>query len=327
MPVFFKYAALIALLTICLLVSLMTGEYFVSPSELLNVFTGNADDLISGIIMNLRLPRIGAAFLAGSALAVSGTVFQSVLKNPLADPYIVGVSGGAALGAAIGIVFTPNGLAPGLLAFAGGLAAVSFVEIFSRRYAYGSAALILTGISVSFVVSSAVMLLFCFAKSEDVHRALMWLMGDLSIARYDFLPYGFIVCLILFFIIIFHHRHCDIISLGSDFSRSSGVTVRNVRLLFWAASLLAAVSVAIVGVIGFVGLIVPHILRYIFGSGHLRLLPLSIVTGGMFLVCCDALGRSVISPYEIPVGVITGFCGGMFFLVYMLSGRGREVLQ
>ena len=326
MKTMIKYTALILILFGLLLISLMAGERFIMPADLLAVFFGDADSLTYGIVLNLRLPRIGAALLAGAALSVSGAVFQSVLKNPLADPYIVGVSGGAALGASVGIIFSSAGIAPELLAFLGCLAAVSFVEMLSRRYAYGSAALILTGISISFVLSAAVMLLFCFARSDEVHRALMWLMGDLSIARYASLPYGVVICVLLFGIILFHHRHCDIISFGSEFSQSSGVTRGNVRTLFWAAAMLAAVSVSIVGVIGFVGLIVPHVMRYIFGPNHIRLLPLSMITGGIFLVCCDALGRSTVSPYEVPVGVITSFCGGIFFLVYMLSGKGREVI-
>ncbi|MCL1910657.1 MAG: iron ABC transporter permease [Leptospirales bacterium] len=318
-----KYISLFLFLGLLTLVSLMAGGRFIPLTELLPVFFGQPDSLTESIVLNLRLPRIGAAFIAGAALSVSGAVFQSVLRNPLADPYILGVSGGAALGAAAGIIILPFGVAPEILAFAGSIMSVFFIEMFSRRYGYGSPSLILSGISMSFVISSAVMLLFCFAKPDEVHKALMWLMGDLSIARYSLLGRAFAACLFLILIIFLNHKSCDIISFGKDFSLSTGVSENRVRFLFIAASLLAAVSVLLAGVIGFAGLIVPHLFRYIFGANHVRLIPLSAVGGGVFLMLCDALGRSLVSPYEIPAGVITCFFGGIFFLAYMFALRRR----
>ena len=318
-----KYILLFLLLGLFTFVSLAAGERFISPVELLSVFFGQPDSLTESIVLNLRLPRIGAAFISGAALSVSGVVFQSALRNPLADPYILGISGGAALGTVAGVIFLPFGVAPEILAFAGSIASVFFVEMFSRRYGYGSPSLILAGISMSFVVSSAVMLLFCFAKADEVHKALMWLMGDFSIARYSFLGRGFAACFFLISVIFLNHKSCDIISFGKDFSLSTGVSQNKVRFLFITASLLAAVSVLLAGVIGFVGLIVPHLFRYVFGANHIRLIPFSAMGGGIFLMLCDALGRSFVSPYEIPAGIITCFFGGIFFLVYMFTLRRR----
>lgn len=321
-----KYVLLFLLLPLFALITLMAGERFIPPAGILAALTGNAPEPAGAIVMSLRLPRAAAAFLAGASLSVSGAVFQSVLRNPLADPYILGVSGGAALGAAAGIILAPAGFTPELLAFLGSIISVFFVEMLSRRCGYGSPSLILAGISMSFVISSAVMLLFCFAKADDVHRALMWLMGDLSMARYSFLLPGFAACAFLTGVIFFNHKSCDIISFGRDFSISTGVSGAKLRLIFIAASLLAAVSVSVAGVIGFVGLIVPHVFRYIFGANHISLIPLSALGGGVFLMLCDALGRSAVSPYEIPAGVITCFCGGIFFLVYMIVIRRRDIL-
>ena len=318
-----KYILLFLLLVLFVFISLMAGEHFISPGELLSVFFGQADSLTESIVLNLRLPRIGTAFIAGAALSVSGAVFQSVLKNPLADPYILGISGGAALGTAAGLILLPFGLAPEILAFAGSLLSVLFVEMFSRRYGYGSPSLILAGISMSFVVSSAVMLLFCLARADEVHKALMWLMGDLSIARYSILGRGSAACLFFVLIIFLNHKSCDIISFGRDFSLSTGVSENRVRFLFITASLLAAVSVLLAGIIGFVGLIVPHLFRYAFGAKHISLIPLSAIGGGIFLILCDTLGRSLVSPYEIPAGVITCFFGGIFFLAYLFAYRRR----
>ena len=316
-----KYILLFLLLGALTFVLLMTGERFIPLTEFLQVFFGQPDPLTKSIVLNIRLPRIEAAFISGAALSVSGVVFQSVLRNPLADPYILGISGGAALGTAVGIIVLPFGVAPEILAFAGSVVSVFFVEIFSRRYGYGSSSLILAGISMSFVISSAVMLLFCFAKPEEVHKALMWLMGDLSIARYSFLGRAFAVCFFLILLIFLNHKSCDIISFGKDFLLSTGVSENRVRFLFITASLLAAISVLLAGVIGFAGLIVPHLFRYIFGANHVRPIPLSAVGGGIFLMLCDGLGRSFVSPYEIPAGIITCFFGGIFFLAYMFALR------
>ncbi|MCL2025807.1 MAG: iron ABC transporter permease [Leptospirales bacterium] len=316
-----KYILLFLFLSSLVFVSLMAGERFIPPTELLSVFFGQPDSLTKNIILNLRLPRIEAAFIAGAALSVSGVVFQSALRNSLADPYILGISGGAALGMVVGVIFLPFAAAPEILAFAGSITSVFFVEMFSRRYGYGSPSLILAGVSMSFVVSSAVMLLFCFARADEVHRALMWLMGDLSIARYSILGRTFAACLFLIAVIFLNHKSCDIISFGKDFSLSTGVSENKVRFLFITASLLTAVSVLLAGVIAFVGLIVPHLFRYVFGANHIRLIPFSAVGGGIFLMLCDAFGRSLVSPYEIPAGVITCFLGGIFFLVYMFVFR------
>lgn len=316
------FISLIAAGLLLVLISVMLGTSVLAPADVWAAFAGSGDSVMREVILSLRLPRIAVSLTAGAALSMSGCAFQAILRNPLADPYIIGVSGGAALGATLGIVFSIGGAGISLLAFAGSIAVISAVGLLARRYSYASTSLILAGVSVSFVLNAVIMLIFSFARSTEIHRAMMWLMGDLSMARYGLLLPASLLVFVLFIFLLFNHRQCDIISIGEDFSFSQGISSGSVRNIFLAASLLAAVSVALAGVIGFVGLVVPHLFRRIFGPNHIRLIPLSALGGGVFLMCCDAAGRTLIPPYEIPVGVITGLIGGLFFLFYLVTHRG-----
>lgn len=303
--------------------ALSLGTRFIPPWDMPRIVMEGPGAVDYTILVRLRLPRVLLAMIIGGALAVSGTVFQAVLKNPLADPYIIGVSGGAALGATAAII---AGAGPGTVAaaaFAGSIAVITIVYLFSKKMRVGSSALILSGIALGFILSAAVLLIYALSRSDQVHRAMLWLMGDLSAARYDMLNVLGIVSLALVLAVLAYWKHLDVISMGDRLSRGLGVTERDVRILFWIASLLAALSVSLAGVIGFVGLIVPHMMRSVFGPGHLRLVPAAAVCGGLFLLVSDTIGRSLAPPFEIPVGVITGFLGGAFFLVYMVRRRGE----
>jgi iron complex transport system permease protein len=318
----YKIALLLAVALLLVVASLSLGTRFIPPWDMAGIIAGGPGPVDYTILVGLRLPRVVLAIVIGGALAVSGTVFQSVLKNPLADPYIIGVSGGAALGATAAIV---TGAAPGVVAaaaFTGSVAVITIVYLMSKRMRLGSSALILSGIALGFILSAAVLLIYALARSDQIHRAMLWLMGDLSGARYDMLNLLGVVSLALMLIVLAYWKHLDVISMGDKLSRGLGVTDRDVRVLFWVASFLAALSVSLAGVIGFVGLIVPHMMRSVFGPGHLRLVPASAVCGGLFLLVSDTIGRSLVPPFEVPVGVITGFLGGVFFLFYMVRGRG-----
>ncbi len=312
-----------AAVLVLLLVSLSLGTRVISPADMADIVLRGPGSAEYTILVKLRLTRALLAMVIGASLAVSGTVFQSVLKNPLADPYIIGVSGGAALGATVGIVSGAGQYAVAAAAFAGSIAAISTVYLLSKRMSLGSTALILSGIALGFILSAAVLLIYALSRSDEIHRALLWLMGDLSGARYEMLNAMGAVTLILMAAVMMFHKHLDIISMGARFSKNLGVTEGNMRALFWIASLLAAVSVSLAGVIGFVGLIVPHLMRNIFGPRHLRLVPAAAAGGALFLLASDTIGRSLVPPYEIPVGIITGFLGGAFFLVFMI--RREEV--
>ena len=314
----YKVLIFITVSLMLVLAALSIGVKVITPGDMVDIFLGRSGSIDYAILVKLRLPRVLLALVIGASLAVSGTVFQAVLKNPLADPYIIGVSGGAALGATAGIVLNTGPGAVAVAAFAGSIAAITAVYLLSKRMLLGSSALILSGIALGFILQAAVLLIYALSRSDQIHRALLWLMGDLSGARYDLLNALGGVSLLLILAVMLFHKHLDIISMGHRFSRNLGVTEGNIRLLFWIASLLAAISVSLAGVIGFVGLIVPHLMRNIFGPGHLRLIPASAVGGALFLMASDTIGRSLASPFEIPVGIITGFLGGAFFMLHMI---------
>ena len=305
---------------VLILIALMLGTTIITPEAMVNNW-GNGNSTDYNILANIRIPRILMSLVIGASLSISGMVFQALLRNSLADPYIIGVSSGGALGATIAIVLSLASAFIVGFAFTGSLFSVSAVYLISKRLKLGTTSLILSGVALGFIFSSAVLLIFAIAKSNDVHRAIMWLMGDLTIARYEILLEMTIVSFVLILIIVFYWKHLNVISFGDTFSKNLGVSKSSLKILFWAASLLAAVSVSLCGVIGFIGLIVPHVMRGIIGPDHKKLLPASAFGGAVFLMSADTIGRSIAPPYEIPVGIITGFCGGIFFLLFILRKR------
>ncbi len=304
-----------------ILFSLSMGTIFISPIEIFAGITGAESIPENFIIVKMRLTRIILAMTVGASLAVSGVMFQSLLKNPLADPFIIGVSSGAALGATAAIVLSMANIFIVLFSFTGGLVTITLIYFMSKRLKFGTSSMILAGIALSFIFSAAVLLLYSAAKAEHVHKAIMWLMGDLSIARYSILTEISIAAAILILISMLYYKHLDIISFGHSFSKNLGVTEKDVTAVFWIASLLAALSVSLCGIVGFVGLIIPHVIRLFFGPAHIRLIPLSALGGALFLMTADTFARSAVPPYEIPVGIITNFFGGIFFLIFIFHKR------
>lgn len=320
-----KTAALLATGLAILLLALCAGTSFIPPGKVIAIMSGLDQSAERGIVMGLRLPRALMALVIGASLAVSGTLFQALLRNPLSDPYTIGVSAGAAFGSTVAVIAGTSHAWIVLGAFAGGIAATMLVYALARRLRLGSTALILGGISLGFILSSCVLLLFAVSRAEEVHKALLWLMGDLSIARYRLLGRVAVLSLLLLAMSFFYSRHLNILSFGESFAANLGVERGAVNNIFWIASLLSAVSVSLGGVIGFVGLIVPHAMRALVGPDHRALLASSALGGGFFLLLCDTLGRSLAPPFEIPVGIITGIAGGIFFLALLVrkGGFGR----
>jgi len=319
-----KTVLLAALGLLAVTAALCLGSAFISPVKIARLLWEQTPGPEYEIIFRLRLPRILMAFTIGAALAVSGVLFQALLRNPLSDPYTIGVSGGAAFGASIAIILLHNSAAVVLLAFGGSMAVVFLVFLLSRKVRIGSTALILGGIALSFILNSALLLLFAVSRSQEVHQVLFWLMGDLSIGRFGALGRIGALTALAITLSFFYHRHLNISAFGESFAKNLGVRRGEIRNIFWLAALLAALSVSLGGVIGFVGLIIPHAIRYLFGSNHGTVLPAAALGGGLFLVLSDTLGRSIAPPYEIPVGIITGFLGGIFFLVLLLGKRSIE---
>jgi len=315
----YKYILLAILGGLIIISSLSFGSIFISPQDMISFINGSGELNELQIILSLRIPRLVMTLIVGASLAVSGVLFQAILKNPLADPFTIGVSSGASLGACFGIIFYMSDLFILLGAFVGSICASSFVYLISKLRRFGSSFLILSGIALGFIFWSTVLLLFALSPAQQVHKALLWLMGDLSIARYSMLWKAVPFSLFVVGLSCIYHRHLNIIAFGDEFAHTLGVTQRDIRNLFWIASILASVSVALAGIIGFVGLIIPHIVRVLFGSDHKRIIILSAISGAIFLSLCDTIGRSIASPYEIPIGVITGFFGGIFFLILMMN--------
>jgi iron complex transport system permease protein len=284
------------------------------------------------IITQIRLPRIFAAILVGVSLATSGAVFQGIFRNPMADPYVLGVSSGAALGAALAIVlrigFTFFGIdTVPIMAFIGAVAATLTVYNIAR---VGSrtpvVTLLLSGIAVSIFLSAIVSMLQVVAGWE-LHKLVFWLMGGFSYAKWKdvwaTLP---LVCVGIPLAYLFA-RDLNIMALGEEEAQHLGVDVeKSKRILIVLGSLLTAAAVSISGLIGFVGLIVPHLTRILVGPDHRILLPSSLLTGAIFLVSCDALARVVFVPSEVPVGIITALSGGPFFIYLLRKKKGSYSL-
>ncbi|WP_020589905.1 FecCD family ABC transporter permease [Desulfobacter curvatus] len=277
---------------------------------------GPVDALASAIIWDVRLPRILTAAIVGAGLSVSGVVFQGILRNPLADPYTLGISAGAAFGACVAFFFNMSyfqGLSVGLCAFAGAIMTLAVVLYLSGGTAgYSSNNLILSGIIVAAILSAGISFLK-YAADERVSVIIFWLMGsfaaktwmDVGLA-FAFVSIGAGVCLCF-------GRDLNLMALGDRAAASLGMDVKKSRLiLLAAASLIAALCVSVSGIIGFVGLLVPHMMRGIVGADNQWLMPVSLLAGAVLLLCADTFTRAVL-PSELPIGVLTALIGGPFF--------------
>jgi iron complex transport system permease protein len=322
------FALIIVAMAIVFFVCLGVGEVHVGPGALWQILSGGGDARVRDIILQIRLPRVLLAMAVGAGLAVSGTVLQGVLQNPLADPYTLGVSGGAALGVAVGTVFFPGEAGVAVFAFAGALLSILFVYLIAARGVFTVTILVLGGIVMSYIFSSSILLLFSLAQPSKFQSVLLWLMGDLSAAGPgQAMRVGVVVVAGAAMFMAFH-REMDVLTLGTERSGHLGLDpARTVRLLFVLASIVTASCVAASGIVGFVGLIVPHFVRRVGGVSHAFVIPASCVAGALFLTLADTLARTVIYPLELPVGVITGILGGLLFLVFLLRTRRWEFFR
>ena len=273
-------------------------------------------------IRTVRFYRIASGFIVGGSLACAGAVMQALLRNPLAEPYVLGVSGGGALGAALTIFLglaSAHALALPAGAFLGALATLLLVyALASHSGAPSVYGLILSGVVVSSMLSSLLLLLVALANVEGLHTIIWWMLGNLQPDSGSML----LACggcgAAAFVVVWLLARELNALTLGRDMAHHLGVrTTLVVAVALGAATLAAASAVALAGLIGFVGLIVPHAVRQVVGADHRRLLPATLVAGGVFLVVCDTFARLVLAPQELPVGVITALTGGPFFLVLL----------
>ena len=280
------------------------------------------------IVLQIRLPRIILGVMVGAALGVAGTTMQGLFKNPMADPYIVGISSGAALGAISTIIF---GLSifgmytiP-LMAFIGAAAAIFLVyNIASARGKLPVSTLLLAGIAVTLFLS-AIISLMMYTAGEDLHGIVFWLMGGLWGRNWNHVMMAFPFIFLGTTIIYVFARDLNVMLLGEEPAQHLGIEVETLKkIMILSTSLITAAAVSVSGIIGFVGLIIPHVMRILVGPDHRILLPSSALVGGIFLVWADTLARTIIAPIELPVGIITALSGAPFF-IYLLRTRKRTM--
>ncbi|OGR02731.1 MAG: hypothetical protein A2284_14635 [Deltaproteobacteria bacterium RIFOXYA12_FULL_61_11] len=303
------------------------GSEFLSPALLWT--TGPAGPERE-ILLVLRFPRVLLAFLAGGSLGVGGLVFQSVFRNPLASPYTLGVASGAAFGAALTVILGLGATAFGpawqtVGAFAGGLGVMALVQALGRVAGRGSATLLLAGVAVSFSCSGAMLFLQYLADFTQTFRLVRWLMGGVATVGYGGLAVAAPLVLCCLAGVYRLDREQDLLLLGEELAAARGVAVEKVvMLLLFLVTVAIGAVVALCGPIGFVGLMIPHLCRPLVGPEHRYLVPATMLTGGGFLVLADLLGRTLIAPAELPVGVLTALLGGPFFLVVLWRSRGSS---
>ncbi len=318
---------LLIILLFTFLLSLMVGGTRIPFREVVEVlFSPRRSGITQTIVWQIRFPRVVLGFLVGAGLASCGVVFQGMLRNPLAEPYTLGVSGGAALGATLGIVFGLGGYWLPATAFLGSLSSISIIYLIASRRRFSIPSLILGGVILSFLFSSLVLLIFSLVRAEKVQGTILWLMGDLSSVEPGILKViAFLIPggILLFFLF---SREINLLTLGEERAAHLGLEAEGIKkILFLVASLVTGAAVAAAGIIGFVGLIVPHFLRRFTGPNHRLLIPASALGGAIFLTLSDTLARTIIAPLELPVGVITGIFGGVFFLLFLLRTKTWEI--
>lgn len=318
------WALLVVLAAAGFFLSVLTGPVKTTAGDLWN-FLHQYDRVQAAIFLDLRLSRAVLAFLVGAALALSGAILQGYFRNPMADPFVVGVSSGAALGAvtalSLGVSAAAFGFSgQGLMAFASGLGIVSIVYMLSlRRGDFRVETLLLTGIAAG-ALASALTSFLLFMRSDSFDQAVFWLLGSFQLAEWAQVTAVAPWFLLALLVALWLARDMNLLALGDEAARALGCPVATVRKVFLgAASLLAALSVSVSGIIGFVGLVVPHWVRILIGPEHRRLFAGASLAGGTFLLYCDLLARTLL-PAELPIGVITAAVGAPFFL-YLLHRK------
>lgn len=284
------------------------------------------------IVWTIRFPRTLMAALAGSGLALIGCVMQAIIRNSLADPYILGISSGASSGAALAIItgvfsiFGTSAISVG--AFCGAMCAFLLVFVFSSSLSTSQLMpnkLILSGIAVSSLFSAVTSFLMYLAPDENVKQVMFWMMGSVAGARWNDFPMIIVVSIVFMTAIMIHSKALNVILMGEESAITLGINPKKLRRrLFVLMSLMTAVIVARTGTIGFVGLVIPHIIRFFTGSDHHRLLPACVLGGAIFLVSADILARVIMIPREIPIGIISSLVGAPFF-IYLLKRSQKSI--
>ncbi len=330
--VFKACAVLLGVLFVVVVISLRMGAYPIGVTDIVMTLfkgaigrTGEIPSEFLLVVFGLRLPRIALGILVGAALSTAGAGFQALLRNPLADPYVLGVSSGAALGAIVSLIvlpFTPGAVQ--VAAFAGAAATITAVYFLGRRgRQLDSATLLLAGIVTASFLSAVIMFLMTILSSRDLRGMAFWLMGDLSSAPAVDLRWLYLVLIIAAGSIYTTSSDLNLILTGEQEASHLGVNVKRVKLVVYVgASLLTGLAVSVSGAIGYVGLLVPHVMRMLFGTDYRLLIPASAIGGAIIVVAADLLARTIVAPTELPVGAMTAIAGAPVF-IYLMRRRVR----
>jgi iron complex transport system permease protein len=328
------FTALLFLL-VSAIVSLVSGSAGIPLGNIIPVLLKGRGSAEYSILIDIRLPRIILGFAIGGSLSLAGVILQSMFRNPLVEPYTLGISGGAALGASLCIVLRLGSFLPmmslPLSGFLGAFLVVMPLYFFNaRKKMVHIEGLLLTGVMISSISSSIVLLILAISRAEDLQSIIFWIMGSLEQPSWLLILTALSASLICLCLSYLFSLDMNALSLGEEEAIHLGIdSERTKKQLFFLASLLTGISVSVSGLIGFVGLIVPHFVRILAGYDHRRLLVISFITGAGFLIICDTIARTIIAPIQLPVGVITGILGGGIF-IYVLSkklfSRGTNTL-
>lgn len=317
---------LIVLLILTIFLALSVGEINFSVKELVEIL-GNKTGIEYTILSNIRIPRIILGLSVGGALSLSGVILQGVYRNPLVEPYTLGISGGAALGVAITIVFSLNTILGVYMlpisGFIGALITIVIVYILAvSKNRFNINKMLLIGVMISFMSSSAMMFLMSTTTTENLHSIVFWIMGSLDETNIVLVKTVFYSSIIGLIIAYLFANPLNALRLGESKAKHLGInTSFTIRVLFITASVLTGISVSVAGVIGFVGLIIPHLLRMVIGTDYRLLLLTSFLGGSIFIIASDIIARTIIAPNELPIGVITGMIGGLVFITVISKAK------
>jgi iron complex transport system permease protein len=318
--------ATLLLLVVAAVFSLTVGEASIGIGDLLPVLR-SGEGMEYFILTQIRLPRVILAIAVGGSLSLSGAILQGIFRNPLVEPYTLGISGGAAFGVALTIVMGLH-LSIGMTmlpiaGFTGALATVVLVSLLGfLRGGTDINKMLLIGVMISFVASSSMMFLMSVTTTENMHGIIFWIMGSLDEPNRALIRVTLFISLAGLAISYIFARSLNALRLGESKASTLGINSKAaIRILFILASLLTGISVSVAGVIGFAGLVIPHLVRILFGSDYRFLLMGSFLGGGLFLILSDVIARTIISPNELPIGVITGMAGGILFIIVLTQLR------
>lgn len=323
-----KITSLLFVLFGAMLFSMSVGSADFGIKSLINILTGNEkNELLSRIVFDIRLPRILYALAIGGGLSISGAVFQSILMNPLAEPYILGISSGGTFGAVLSFTLGLTFAGTQVLSFSGALLVMIIVFILGKRYGeIEPNTLLLSGVMVG-AFFSALILLMMSTLNDSLRTAVFWLIGNISMAPKEHVyPVLFASLLISIFLAGLSNKF-NILSMGSYTAKQLGVNTELLKTIaYLLTSFLVGTLVSVSGIIGFVGLLIPHVCRLIFGNDNRIVFPASFIVGAVFLILCDTIARSVIAPAELPVGAITSLIGAPVFIYLLKRRRSSEVI-